>query len=101
MIAEYERAQILERSRRGKRHRAHADEISVMSNAPYGYRYIRKSEETPAAYIVDEAEADVVRRVYEMYTGQGGENGFYFFPLGPEREGVVDSRSQTSSVALL
>jgi site-specific DNA recombinase len=71
MIAEYERAQILERSRRGKRHRAHAGEISVMSNAPYGYRYIRKSDETPAAYIVDEAEADVVRRVYEMYTGQG------------------------------
>ena len=71
MIAEYERAQILERSRRGKRHRAHAGEISVMSNAPYGYRYIHKSDQTPAAYIVDEAEADVVRRVYEMYTGQG------------------------------
>src|SRR6266853_4376077 len=61
----------MERSRRGKRHRANAGEISVMSNAPYGYRYIRKSDETPAAYIVDEAEADVVRRVYEMYTRQG------------------------------
>src|ERR1700746_2790921 len=33
-LAEYERAQILERSRRGKRHRAHAGEISVLSNAP-------------------------------------------------------------------
>jgi site-specific DNA recombinase len=55
MIAEYERAQILERSRRGKRHRAHSGEISVMSNAPYGYRYIRKTDETPAAYIVEEA----------------------------------------------
>src|SRR5713226_729122 len=43
MIAEYERAQILERSRRGKRHRARAGEISVLSGAPYGYRYIRKS----------------------------------------------------------
>src|SRR6266851_4375799 len=31
MIAEYERAQILERSRRGKRHRAHSGEVSVMS----------------------------------------------------------------------
>ncbi len=37
MIAEYERAQILERSRRGKRHRAQAGEVSVMSGAPYGY----------------------------------------------------------------
>jgi len=71
MIAEYERAQILERSRRGKRHRAHAGEVSVMGGAPYGYRYIRKTHDTPAAYIVDEAEARVVRRVYEMYTVEG------------------------------
>jgi site-specific DNA recombinase len=71
MIAEYERAQILERSRRGKRHRAHAGEVSVMSGAPYGYRYIRKTDDVPAAYVIDEAEARVVRRVYEMYTVEG------------------------------
>jgi site-specific DNA recombinase len=71
MIAEYERAQILERSRRGKRHRAHAGEVSVMSGAPYGYRYIRKTDEAPAAYIVDEVEASVVRRVYDLYTVEG------------------------------
>ena len=71
MIAEYERAQILERSRRGKRHRARSGEVSVMSNAPYGYRYIRKTDEAPAAYLVDEAEARVVWRVYEMYTVEG------------------------------
>ena len=71
MIAEYERAQILERSRRGKRHRAQAGEVSVMSGAPYGYRYIRKTDEVPAAYVIDEAEARVVRRVYEMYTVEG------------------------------
>jgi site-specific DNA recombinase len=71
MIAEYERAQILERSRRGKRHRARAGEISVLSNAPYGYRYIRKSDEAPAAYAVIEAEARVVRHVYERYTVAG------------------------------
>ena len=71
MIAEYERAQILERSRRGKRHRAQLGEVSVMSGAPYGYRYIRKTDESPAAYMVDEAEARVVRRVYDMYTVEG------------------------------
>src|ERR1700741_530900 len=71
MIAEYERAQILERSRRGKPHRAQAGEASVMSGAPYGYRYIRKTDEVPAAYVVDEAEAGVVRRVYQMYTIEG------------------------------
>ena len=71
MIAEYERAQILERSRRGKRHRAHSGEISVLSGAPYGYRYIRKTDEAPAAYTVLEAEARVVQRIYEMYTVEG------------------------------
>jgi site-specific DNA recombinase len=71
MIAEYERAQILERSRRGKRHRAQSGEVSVMSGAPYGYRYIRKTDEAPAAYVVLEAEARVVERIYEMYTVDG------------------------------
>lgn len=71
MIAEYERAQILERSRRGKRHRAQAGEISVLGGAPYGYRYIRKTADTLAAYIVEESEARVVVWVYGMYTVDG------------------------------
>ena len=71
VIAEYERAQILERSRRGKRHRAQAGEISVLSGAPYGYRYIRKADQAPASYAVIDAEARVVQRVYEMYTVAG------------------------------
>jgi site-specific DNA recombinase len=71
MIAEYERAQILERSRRGKRHRARSGEVSVLSGAPYGYLYTRKTDEMPASYRVIEAEARVVQRVYEMYTSDG------------------------------
>src|SRR5712672_2913918 len=71
MIAEYERAQILERSRRGKRHRARAGEVSVMSGAPYGYRYVRKTDESPAAYAVDEPEARIVQRIYAMYIDDG------------------------------
>src|SRR5580693_9016396 len=71
MIAEYERAQILERSRRGKRHRAQTGEVSVLSGAPYGYRYIRKTDDAPASYTVIEAEARVVQQVYEPYTVAG------------------------------
>jgi site-specific DNA recombinase len=71
MIAEYERAQILERSRRGKRHRARQGQVSVLSGAPYGYRYVRKSEQAAAYYELIEAEAAVVRMVYERYTVQG------------------------------
>jgi site-specific DNA recombinase len=37
-----------------------------MSGAPYGYRYVRKTDEAPAAYTVLEAEARVVQRIYEM-----------------------------------
>src|SRR5215468_7070197 len=69
MIAEYERAQILERSRRGKRHRARQGQVSVLSGAPFGYRYVRKSDETAAYYEVIQTEADVVRLVYRHYTG--------------------------------
>jgi len=68
MIAEYERAQILERSRRGKRHRARQGEVSVLSGAPYGYRYIKKTDQMAAYYEIIEAEAAVVRMVYERYT---------------------------------
>jgi site-specific DNA recombinase len=71
MIAEYERAQILERSRRGKRHRARQGEVNVLSGAPYGYRYVRKTEESAAYYEIIEAEAAVVRGVYEAYTVEG------------------------------
>jgi len=36
MIAEYERAKIIERHRRGKRHAARAGVVHVLSGAPYG-----------------------------------------------------------------
>ena len=71
MIAEYERAQILERSRRGKRHRAKAGEVSVLGGAPYGYRYIRKTPEMPARYEIDAVEAAVVRLIFDKYTVEG------------------------------
>ena len=68
MIAEYERAQIAERTRRGKRHRAKSGSINVLSGAPYGYRYVRKSETSAAYYDVIEEEAATVREVYRWYT---------------------------------
>jgi site-specific DNA recombinase len=71
MIAEYERAQILERSRRGKRHRARQGQVNVLSGAPYGYRYVRKSDDAAARYEIIHAEADIVRVVYNQYVGAG------------------------------
>jgi site-specific DNA recombinase len=71
MIAEYERAQIAERMRRGRLHRARQGSQAVLAGAPYGYRYIRKSEHVDAYYEVDEAEAQVVREVFGRYTEDG------------------------------
>ena len=70
MIAEYERAQIAERHRRGKRHRAQQGMVNVLSGAPYGYRYVRKTDTSAAYYEVIESEADVVRMVFAIYTQQ-------------------------------
>jgi len=53
MIAEYERAQILERSRRGKQHRARQGEVNVLSGVPFGYRFIRKTEHSAAYYEIE------------------------------------------------
>jgi len=71
MIAEYERAQIAERSRRGKRYRARQGSVNVLSGAPYGYQYIRKSESAGAYYQILEHEAEVVQRVFGLYTQEG------------------------------
>ena len=65
MIAEYERAKILERSRRGKRHGAKTGDVAVLSGAPYGYRYISKQDgDGQARYEVVLEEASVVRQIF-------------------------------------
>jgi site-specific DNA recombinase len=71
MIAEYERAQILERSRRGKRHRARLGQVGVLSGAPFGYRFIRKTEHSAARYEINEEQARIVRHIFALYSAQG------------------------------
>ncbi|WP_434732036.1 serine integrase family protein [Wolbachia endosymbiont of Zygogramma bicolorata] len=65
MIAEYERAKIMEGSCRGKIYAANKGYISVMRAAPYGYHYINKNTETgQALFEIYEEEAKVVRKVF-------------------------------------
>src|SRR6059036_2874935 len=71
MIAEYERAQIVERTRRGKRHKAQQGLVNVLGGAPYGYRYIKKSDNADAYNEINEAEAEIVRAVFDAYTQRG------------------------------
>jgi site-specific DNA recombinase len=65
MMAEYERAKIIERHRRGKLHAARTGSVNVLSGAPYGYRYITKHDGGgQARYDVLPEEARVVRQVF-------------------------------------
>ena len=67
MIAEYERAQIAERTRRGKTHRARAGVVNVLGGGPYGYRYVRRSDDSEARYEIIDDHAAVVRELFRRY----------------------------------
>jgi site-specific DNA recombinase len=70
MMAEYERAKIIERHRRGKLHAARHGSVNVLSGAPYGYRYVSaRATEGHAAYEIVLEQARVVRQIF-TWVGQ-------------------------------
>jgi site-specific DNA recombinase len=65
IVAEYERAKIMERSRRGKKHAAQKGSLNVMSGAPFGYRYVSVREGEGQARFEPVAEqARVVQQIF-------------------------------------
>jgi site-specific DNA recombinase len=65
IVAEYERAKIMERSRRGKKHAAQSGLVNVMSGAPFGYRYVSVQEGGGQARFEPVAEqARVVKQIF-------------------------------------
>jgi site-specific DNA recombinase len=71
IFAEYEKAQLAERYRRGKAHRARTGSVNVLSGAPFGYRYLRKTDLAGAAYEVIEGEAALVAEMFRRYADDG------------------------------
>lgn len=70
VIAEYERAKFLERSRRGMRHAAQKGNVGILCHAPFGYRYVTKQEGAgEARFEIMLDEARVVRDVFR-WVGQ-------------------------------
>jgi site-specific DNA recombinase len=61
----------MERYRRGKAYRARTGSINVLSGAPFGYRYRRKSPECGAGYEIVESEAALVAELFRRYTDEG------------------------------
>jgi site-specific DNA recombinase len=70
VIAEYEKAKIAERYRRGKLYRARAGEV-LFWRISYGYRRVVSAEGGPARLEVFEAEAQVVREIFCAYVERG------------------------------
>jgi site-specific DNA recombinase len=65
IVAEYERAKIMERSRRGKKHAAQRGSLNVMSGAPFGYRYVSAQDGGGEARFEPVAEqARVVKQIF-------------------------------------
>ena len=71
MFAEYEKAQLAERYRRGKAYRARTGSVNVLSGAPFGYRYVRKTDHAGAAYEIIEGEAALVAELFRRYADDG------------------------------
>ncbi|MFI6061792.1 recombinase family protein [Streptomyces sp. NPDC051286] len=71
MFAEYEKAQLMERYRRGKNYRARSGSVNVLGGAPFGYRYLRKTPECGGRYEVVESEASLVVELFRRYVDDG------------------------------
>ncbi len=69
VFAEYERAVIQERMRRGRLFAARQGRIS-WGRAPYGYRYLRKTPALPQQVLINDAEAAVVRQIDQWLLGE-------------------------------
>jgi len=65
IFAEYERALILDRSRRGRIYKAKKGDPSIIPSLPYGYRKIKR--EGHASVVIEEEEAKVVKEIFRLY----------------------------------
>ena len=66
LFAEYERAQIADRMRRGTIHAIKNGQVNG-SNPPYGYRYIPKTKEQIGHWVINPDEEKNVRYIYHLY----------------------------------
>jgi site-specific DNA recombinase len=71
IFAEYEKAQLAGRYRRGKAYRARAGSVNVLGGAPFGYRYVRKTPEAAARYELIGHEAVLVAELFRRYPDDG------------------------------
>ncbi len=66
-ISEYERARIVERTRRGRLYWARQGR-PVCARVPFGYRYVQGDRDNAPAVVIDEERAEAVRQMFAWYT---------------------------------
>jgi site-specific DNA recombinase len=88
VFAEYERALIKERTRRGRLFAARQGRVNWGGNPPYGFRYIRKTETAPQQLVVYETEVAIVQQRYRWLGG--GRTEFLCDPETPDGTAGTD-----------
>lgn len=71
-VAEYERALITERTRRGRLAKVRAGQLLPWSKPPFGYRSDPEHPRDPASLRVDPYEAMVIEQIFAHYLEEGG-----------------------------
>ena len=69
-VAEFERAKITERCRRGKLYRSRCGEI-ISGQVPFGYVRVPRCDGVPSHVKIQEEKAAVVCKIYDSYVKQG------------------------------
>ena len=66
MLAEYERSQILERTRRGRLDKARRGLYIPWAYRSYGYRYLPKRYDSPPQVWIEPTQAEVIYQMYRL-----------------------------------
>lgn len=88
-LADYERLEIARRLTRARRNKVKAGHIIAHGRPPYGYRL--KEINGKRSFVVQEEEAEIVRRIFQMYAGTGEDDPLTLFEIAEQLsdEGVL------------
>jgi site-specific DNA recombinase len=91
-VAELERAKIMERAARGRLHKMRMGHLGSSGHRTFGYDYMRKTPDAPAALAVNEEQAAIVRSIFEMFAS--GNFGLVTISRFLEERGVLTQRGK-------
>jgi len=92
-IAEYERARIIERTRRGRLFWARQGR-PVSGRVPYGYRRFPRNGDTPARVEIEERDATVVRDIFHWYVDEN--SSMYTIATRLQQRGIPTPKMTTT-----